>query len=64
MADIKFFNAGRKFILAMSTIILISGLWFLMKWGEHTYVQALSVVVTGYLASQAVVDYKYKPENQ
>lgn len=52
----------KKFIFVMSAMLLISAMWFFMKWGEHSFVQALSILGTGYLISQAAVEFKHKPK--
>lgn len=55
---IEKFTANRKFIFAMSTVVIVTGAFIHMHWEAGNYSAAIIGLAGSYLASQAYVDSK------
>jgi len=55
---------GRKFMGFCIGLAVITVLWVIKDWGEHTFIQGLGIVFGSFMTAQAVVDFKHKPANQ
>jgi len=62
--QIRKLKLQRKFIYAMASFTLSCLLWFISKWDANSFVQLASVITTGYLVTQAAVDWKYKNKKE